>query len=225
LRTDRDLWDFLDVADISGFEPPDRVLLADESRMDRIAYGFARIIDAKSPWTHRHSERACTIATSIGSLLGFDGESVRGLARAARLHDIGKVAISNRILDKPGRLDDVEFAQVKAHPVVSQRILERVPGFSELAPLAAAHHERLDGSGYPCGLVADELTLPMRVLAVADVYEALTAERPYRPAYTAAGALAIMRREVADRLDPDAFSALESLLVSEEDPRERQALT
>jgi HD-GYP domain-containing protein (c-di-GMP phosphodiesterase class II) len=100
-----------------------------------------------------------------------------------------------------------------------------VPGFRELAPLAGAHHERLDGSGYPCGLVADELTLPMRVLAVADVYEALTAERPYRPAYTAAGALAIMRREVADRLDPDAFSALESLLVSEEDPRERQALT
>jgi HD-GYP domain-containing protein (c-di-GMP phosphodiesterase class II) len=139
---------------------------------------------------------------------------VRGLARAARLHDIGKLAISNRILDKPGRLDDVEFAQVKAHPLVSQRILERVPGFSELAPLAGAHHERLDGTGYPRGLMADELTMPMRVLAVADVYEALTAERPYRSTYTAAQAFAIMRREVPRRLDPDAFAALEALLAA-----------
>jgi HD-GYP domain-containing protein (c-di-GMP phosphodiesterase class II) len=213
-RADREFWDFLDVADIVALEPPDRLLDADESRMDRIAHGFARIIDAKSPWTHRHSERACTIATGIGSLLGFDGTSVRDLARAARLHDIGKLAISNRILDKPGRLDDVEFAQVKAHPLVSQRILERVPGFSELAPLAGAHHERLDGTGYPRGLMADELTMPMRVLAVADVYEALTAERPYRSTYTAAQAFAIMRREVPRRLDPDAFAALEALLAA-----------
>jgi HD-GYP domain-containing protein (c-di-GMP phosphodiesterase class II) len=213
-RADRDFWDVLDVADIAALEPPDRLLVADESRMDQIAQGFARIIDAKSPWTHRHSERASTIATGIGSLLGFDAACVRGLARAARLHDIGKLAISNRILDKPGRLDDVEFAQVKAHPLVSQRILERVPGFSELAPLAGAHHERLDGTGYPRGLMADELTMPMRVLAVADVYEALTADRPYRSTYTAAQAFAIMRREVPRRLDADAFAALEALLAA-----------
>jgi HD-GYP domain-containing protein (c-di-GMP phosphodiesterase class II) len=181
--------------------------------LDWIAKGFARIIDAKSPWTHRHSERATTIATGIGSLLGFGGASLRGLARAARLHDIGKLGVSNRILDKPAQLDDVELAQVKAHPIVTERILERVPVFSELSAVAAAHHERLDGSGYPRGLAADELTMPMRVLAVADVYEALTAERPYRPAYGAPLALTMMRREVPRRLDPDAFAALEALVA------------
>jgi HD-GYP domain-containing protein (c-di-GMP phosphodiesterase class II) len=213
LRSDRALWGSLDEVDLSTLEPPDRQLVADERRLDRIAHGFARIIDAKSPWTHRHSERARTIAIGIASLLGLNGGSLRGLARAASLHDIGKLAVSNRILDKPGRLDDVEIAQVKAHPVVTERILERVPGLSELSSLAGAHHERLDGSGYPRGLLGDELTLPMRVLAVADVYEALTAHRPYRPAYSAEQALAVVRREVPQRLDRDVFAALEVLLA------------
>jgi HD-GYP domain-containing protein (c-di-GMP phosphodiesterase class II) len=213
VRTDVAFWSSLDEVDLATLEPADRQLVADERRLDWIAKGFARIIDAKSPWTHRHSERATTIATGIGSLLGFGGGSLRGLARAARLHDVGKLAISNRILDKPARLDDVELAQVRAHPIVTERILERVPAFSELSPVAAAHHERLDGSGYPRGLLAGELTMPMRVLAVADVYEALTAERPYRSAYPAPQALTMMRAEVPRRLDPDAFAALEALVA------------
>ena len=136
------------------------------------------------------------------------------MGRATRLHDIGKLGISNRILDRPGRLSDAEYAKVKEHPLVTARILERVPGFSELSPVASAHHERLDGSGYPRGWSAAELTMPMRVLAVADVYEALTAERPYRPPYAAERALEIMRIEVPSRLDGDAFAALEKLLES-----------
>jgi HD-GYP domain-containing protein (c-di-GMP phosphodiesterase class II) len=92
--------------------------------------------------------------------------------------------------------------------LVTHRILERVPGFSELATVASAHHERLDGSGYPGGLSAGELTIPMRVLAVADVYEALTAERPYRPAWSSDRALEIIRLDVPQRLDQDAFAAL-----------------
>ena len=92
-------------------------------------------------------------------------------------------------------------------------MLARIPGFSHLVELASAHHERLDGQGYPAGLGADELTMPMRVLAVADVYEALTAERPYRPAMTSDEALATMRREVPYRLDSDVFAALEALLA------------
>ena len=126
------------------------------------------------------------------------------------MHDIGKLGVSNRILDTPGRLTDAEYATVKEHPVLTERILERVPGFSELALLASAHHERLDGSGYPHGLTAGELTMPMRVLAVADVYEALTAERPYRPAWSSERALEIMRLDVPQRLDHDAFDALEN---------------
>ncbi len=209
---DAGFWATLAAPDLSAVEPPDRVLNVDERRLDRIADGFAAIIDAKSPWTHRHSDRARAIVTGVGTLLGLAQQELLGLGRAARLHDIGKLAISNRILDKPGRLTDAEFAQIREHPLVTQRILDRVPGFAELSPLASAHHERLDGSGYPHGLSAGELTMPMRVLAIADVFEALTAERPYRAAYDAAAALEIMRGEVPERLDGDAFAALMTFL-------------
>jgi HD-GYP domain-containing protein (c-di-GMP phosphodiesterase class II) len=211
-RGDVGFWASLAEPDLSGVEPPDRVLLADESRLDQIADAFAGVIDAKSQWTQQHSNRACAIAHGIAAFLGFEATAVRDLNRAMRLHDIGKLAISNRILDKPGPLTDAEFAKVREHPALTQRILERVPGFGELAPVASAHHERLDGSGYPRGLTAGELTMPMRVLAVADVYEALTSERPYRSACSPDRALEIMRSEVPRRLDHDAFAALETFV-------------
>jgi HD-GYP domain-containing protein (c-di-GMP phosphodiesterase class II) len=216
VRTDHEFWSSLAQPDLSRVEPPDRLLKADEERLDRIADAFAQVIDAKSPWTHHHSDRVCSIAVGIADLLGFDPTELRDLGRAARLHDIGKLAISNRILDKRGRLSEAEFEKIKEHPVLTQQILERVPGFSELAPLACAHHERLDGRGYPFGLTADELTMPMRILAVADVYEALTAERPYRSACTVERALEIMRVDVPARLDRDAFASLEALLGDRE---------
>ena len=130
------------------------------------------------------------LAARIATALGADEAEVTDLRRAAMLHDIGKLAISNRILDKPGGLTAAERAQVREHPLITARILERIPGFAHLAPLAAAHHERLDGSGYPYGLRAENLTQPMRVLAVADVFEAMTSARPYRPAMGAEAALA-----------------------------------
>jgi HD-GYP domain-containing protein (c-di-GMP phosphodiesterase class II) len=211
-RVDVRFWGSLAEPDLSGVEPPDRVLRADENRLDQIADAFAGVIDAKSQWTQQHCERACAIARGIAAFLGFEATALRDLDRAMRLHDIGKLSISNRILDKPGPLTDAEFAKVKEHPVLTQRILERVPGFSELAPVASAHHERLDGSGYPRGLTAGELTMPMRVLAVADVYEALTSERPYRSACSPERALEIIRTDVPRRLDRDAFSALETFV-------------
>jgi HD-GYP domain-containing protein (c-di-GMP phosphodiesterase class II) len=149
---------------------------------------------------------------SIANLLGCDENVLGDMRRAALLHDIGKLAISNRILDKPAKLTEAEFARVRQHPLFTQWILERVPGFRALAPLAGAHHERLDGAGYPHGLRGKELTLPMRVLAVADVYEALTSERPYRAAMSSAAALEELRAEVPRRLDGDAFAALEAVL-------------
>ena len=214
LRGDTGFWASLAEPDLSSVEPPDRVLVADENRLDQIAEAFAGVIDAKSPWTRHHSDRTSSIATRIAGVLGLEAPAVRDLSRAARLHDIGKLAISNRILDRPGRLTDEEYANVKQHPVVTHRILERVPGFSELVPVASAHHERLDGSGYPRGLSADELTMPMRVLAVADVYEALTAQRPYRPAWSSDRALEIIRSDVPQRLDQDAFAALKDCVAS-----------
>jgi HD-GYP domain-containing protein (c-di-GMP phosphodiesterase class II) len=222
IRDDAGFWASLAQPDLSTVAPRDTTLVVDDNRLDTMANGFAAVIDVKSPWTHQHSDRTWAIVRGVGSLLGLDAETMRALGRAARLHDIGKLAISNRILDKPGRLTDAEFEQVKEHPVVTERILGRVPGFSGLAGLASAHHERLDGSGYPRGWTAAQLTMPMRVLAVADVYEALTAERPYRPAFTVERALEIMRLEVPRQLDRDAFSALEMLLgVEIEEPAPR----
>jgi putative nucleotidyltransferase with HDIG domain len=207
---DRDFWDALESPNVSEWEPPDFALAGDDARLDRIAEAFARVIDAKSPFTARHSERVAEIADGIASVLYFGPDDRRIMRRAGLLHDIGKLAISNRILDKPGKLTDEEFTAIRTHPVHTLRILERAPCFTDLAELAANHHEKLDGSGYPRGLAAGDLDLAMRVLAVADVYEALTADRPYRAPLPVEEALAIIDRDVPDKLDFEVRSALEA---------------
>jgi HD-GYP domain-containing protein (c-di-GMP phosphodiesterase class II) len=189
------------------------VLTADDARLDRIAEAFTRVIDAKSPFTARHSERVAEIAVGIGRRLGFHPDTLRDLRRAGLLHDVGKLAVNNLILDKPGRLTDEEFAVVRRHPVHSREILELAPCFAPIAALAANHHERLDGRGYPRALGAPDLDLPMRVLAVADVFEALTAKRPYRDALAVDVALEIMARDVPHSLDASAFAALRGLVA------------
>jgi HD-GYP domain-containing protein (c-di-GMP phosphodiesterase class II) len=151
------------------------------------------------------------IVLGLAAALDVGSDELSDLRRAALLHDVGKLAVSNRILDKPGSLTEAEFANVREHPVVTRQILERVPGFRHLAPVAAAHHERLDGRGYPDRLTAGELTVPMRLLAVADVYEALTSERPYRRAMSSEQALELVRSEVPHRLDGAASAALHEL--------------
>ena len=206
---DRDFWAALEAPDVSAWEPPDFALAGDDARLDRIAEAFARVIDAKSPFTASHSQRVAEIADGIAAVLGFTAEERRTLRRAALLHDIGKLAISSRILDKPDKLTDEEFRAIQTHPVHTLRILERAPCFAALADLAANHHEKLDGSGYPRSLDARHLDLPMRVLAVADVYEALTADRPYRGPLPVEEALAIINRDVPHKLDADALGALE----------------
>jgi len=209
---DDGFWATLATPDVSEWEPGELRLTADDARLDRIAEAFARVIDAKSPYTARHSERVAEIAVDIGRVLALPRATLRDLRRGGLLHDIGKLAVSNRILDKPGSLTDEEFEQIKAHPRHSQRILERAACFAALAPLAGAHHEKLDGSGYPYGLAGAELDLPMRVLAVADIYEALTADRPYRGSLAPATALEIIHRDVPHKLDAGVVWALEALV-------------
>jgi putative nucleotidyltransferase with HDIG domain len=211
---DREFWAALESPDVSEWEPPDLALAGDDARLDRIAEAFAKVIDAKSPFTARHSERVAEIANGIAEVLGFDTDERRILRRAGLLHDIGKLAVSNRILDKPGRLTDEEFQIVRTHPTHTLHILKRAPCFAPLAELAANHHEKLDGSGYPRSLGAEDLDLPMRVLAVADVYEALTADRPYRGPLSVDEALAIIDLEVPHRLDAGVRRALEIHLSS-----------
>jgi HD-GYP domain-containing protein (c-di-GMP phosphodiesterase class II) len=224
ITDDHDFWDSLAGGDVAAWEPADRMLLADQARLDAIASAFAGVVDAKSPWTYRHSDRASLIVLGLANALGADERTLNDLSRAAMLHDIGKLAISNRILDKPGALTHAEFALVREHPLITERIVSRVPGCEHLAGLAGAHHERLDRSGYPHGLGREELTLPMRLLAVADVYEALTSERPYRRALSSDDALAVVRSDVPRRLDPDAFSALERLLGDDEHESQREVI-
>jgi len=215
---ERAFWATFEAPDVSRWEPPGLALSGDEDRLDRIAEAFARVIDAKSPFTARHSQRVAEIADGIASVLGYDFEERRTLRRAALLHDIGKLAISNRILDKPGKLTDEEFKIIQTHPVHTLHILERAPCFAELADLAANHHEKLDGSGYPRSLTAEALDQPMRVLAVADIYEALTAERPYRDPLPADEALAIIDRDTPDRLDAEVREALAVYLQRSDAP-------
>jgi HD-GYP domain-containing protein (c-di-GMP phosphodiesterase class II) len=211
MRFDVAFWQSLRDGELGAWEPPDRTLVADEARLDAIAYAFAGVIDAKSPWTYRHSDRACVIVLGLATALGADDDELSGLRRAALLHDVGKLAVSNRILDKPGRLTAFELAIVRGHAAMTRQVLERVPGFAAIAPMAAAHHERLDGSGYPDGLTAEELSAQMRLLAVADVYEALTSERPYRAAMSSEQALRIIRAEAPHQLDGEAADALAGL--------------
>jgi HD-GYP domain-containing protein (c-di-GMP phosphodiesterase class II) len=211
-RDDADFWASLADPDLAPWEPAAQVLTADAERQLQIATAFAAIVDAKSPWTYHHSDRTSLIATDMGAVLGLGTAELGDLRRAGLLHDVGKLAVSNRILDKPAGLTVAEFERVKEHPLFTQWVLERVSCFEELAPVASAHHERLDGGGYPHGLAADELTLPMRILAIADVYEALTADRPYRHALADEDALDIIRLDVPHRLDAEAFGALETVV-------------
>ena len=226
VRDDAAFWAALGDDDIAAWEPAGRTLVADDARLDRIADAFAGVVDAKSPWTYRHSDRTCVLVCSMAEALGADAALLRDLRRAALLHDIGKLAVSNRILDKPAALTPAEFARVREHPLITERILARVPGCEHIAAMAGAHHERLDGAGYPRGIRGAEVTLPVRVLAVADVYEALTSDRPYRPALGSDAALELIRREVPRRLDRAAFATLEELIAGEPSghaPPERRA--
>ena len=193
-------------------EPRDRVLHADEAMIDRLSAGFARVVDAKSPWTHRHSEGVAEIAAGNGREMGLSDLQRRDLRRAGLLHDIGKLGVSNTILDKPGRPTDAEFVAIRRHPDYSEQILGKVAAFGRLADVASAHHERLDGTGYHRRKPGETLHGASRILAVADVFEALTADRPYRPGMPLEKALGIIRRESGSGLCPACIEGLESWL-------------
>lgn len=165
---------------VTEFEPEETVLHANETVIDRLCRAFSMVVDAKSPWTACHSQGVSDIAVGIGMTLGLDSTTLTNLRRGGLLHDIGKLGVSNTILDKPGKLTDREFGALKKHPDYTRVILGRSPVFAPFTELAARHHEKLDGSGYHRGLDASQLTRADRILCVADIYEALAAKRPYR---------------------------------------------
>lgn len=181
-------------------------------QIDKICEAFADVVDAKSSFTYEHSMGVTRAAGMIAEQLGLDPERQTLVYRSALLHDIGKLRIPNSILDKPGKLDAAEWQVIREHPLLTERILGRIAKFDLIARTASQHHERLDGSGYPHGLRAEELSLEARLIAVADVYGALSEHRPYRQALDPEEIMSIMSKEVPHKLDPVCFDALRSAL-------------
>jgi HD-GYP domain-containing protein (c-di-GMP phosphodiesterase class II) len=197
---------------IKEIEPKDRVIFVDDDRLDSISKAFARVIDAKSSFTFGHSTRVAFYADQVAAQLGFSAEKRRWLNRASLLHDIGKLGVSNAVLDKPDKLNDKEYDAMKLHPKFTEEILSRISIFKELAVVAGAHHERLDGKGYHKGLKGDEISLESRVITVADIYDALTADRPYRKAMPVEKALSILEEGRGTSVDGQCLDALRKII-------------
>ncbi len=179
-----------------------------EKKIDDLCEAFADVVDAKSPFTYRHSIGVAETSVIIALRLGLGQDRVQVVRRAALLHDLGKLSVPNTILDKPGRLNEAEIKIVGEHAGLTRRILARIDSFAELAQIAGAHHERLDGSGYPDHLLSEELSLEARIVAVADVYSAMTEARPYRKALTHNEAFTQLTTLVPDQLDSRCVQAL-----------------
>ncbi len=179
--------------------------------IDQICEAFSEVVDAKSPFTFRHSIGVKDAAMMIGNSLGLSPARMQMLRRAALLHDIGKLSVSNMILDKPGKLDQDEFNIIKRHSALTREILSRMPSMQEISVIAGEHHEKLDGTGYPFGLKAEHLSLESRLIAVADVYGALSEDRPYRGGLDPDEISKIMKRDVPNKLDGTCFEALEAV--------------
>ncbi|MEJ2687056.1 MAG: HD domain-containing phosphohydrolase [Gammaproteobacteria bacterium] len=212
LAGDVDFWQGLAAEDIEprvrDLEPASRTLAVDDDLLDEIAAAFGQVVDSKSPYTAGHSERVALYTDILAARMGLSPQRRRWLKRGALLHDLGKLGVSNSILDKPGALTDEEWTEVRRHPALTREILSRMAPFEELAVMAGAHHERLDGGGYPLGMVAAELSVETRIITVCDIFDAITAERPYRGPIPVPEALEIMGRMVGTALDPDCYRTL-----------------
>ncbi len=158
--------------------------------------------EARDPYTRGHSERAAHYAALLAREVGIPQEEIRVLWLAGLLHDIGKIGVRDAILYKPGPLDAEEYRRVQEHPVLAAQILRPIPGLRKVVPIVLYHHEQYDGSGYPDGLVGEEIPLGARILAVADGFEAMTSARAYRPAFTLEEALERLEQNSGTQYDP-----------------------
>lgn len=196
-------------SDVLALEPTHKILEPGDNTLDSICLAFAQIVDAKSPFTFNHSNGVANAAVATASKLGLRRERIVFLRHAALLHDLGKLGVSNTILEKPGKLDEEEWQSLRLHPYYTWKILQAIPGFSEMSEVAASHHEKLNGKGYFRGLTAEQMPLEARILVVADIFDALSAKRPYRDSLPLEKVFAILRSDVPDALDADCVEALE----------------
>ena len=175
---------------------------------------LARTVDAKSPWTAGHSERVSAMAQELARVMGLEQSKIDNLYRAALLHDIGKVGISSAILEKPDKLTDEEYAIIKKHPRMGARILEPIKVYHAVIPIVLQHHERYDGKGYPEGAAGTDIVPEARIMALADVFDALISDRPYRSGWQFEKVVDFIRENSGSHFDPGVVKAFESLLAS-----------
>ena len=199
---EREFWAALEAPDVSQWEPADLALAGDEDRLDRIAEAFARVIDAKSPFTARHSQRVAEIADGIATALSFDADERRVLRRAALLHDIGKIALPDTVLMRPGVLMPDALEDLKPHAVLGEQILDGIEFLRPAALIVRHHHERFDGSGYPDSLTSESIPLGARLFSIVDALDAITNDQNYRAAQSFQDAVEEIARWSGRQFDP-----------------------
>jgi putative nucleotidyltransferase with HDIG domain len=184
--------------------------------LDRLNVGtlnaLARTVDAKSSWTAGHSQRVATMAVDLGRELGLGDETLDLITRGSLLHDIGKIAVPSAILDKAGRLTAAEYEVMKEHPRTGARILEPIVEYHRLIPIVLQHHEWFDGRGYPDGLAGDAISFEARIVAVADVFDALRSERPYRDAMDLDKCMRVIQSGRDTQFDPHVVHAFARMM-------------
>jgi putative two-component system response regulator len=179
-------------------------LIDERDSAEAVVFAFARVVEAKSPYTHGHSERVAAYALTLAAEVSLPEDEWETLRKGSLLHDIGKVSVPDAILDKPSSLTPAEFDIMKQHTTQGARIAEPLRSVRDAVPLIRWHHERLDGRGYPDGLLGGSIPVLVRILSVADVYDSLSSARPYRGAIPHPQCIEILQRDSAGGgLDPE----------------------
>lgn len=170
--------------------------------VEKLIAGWSRSLYLRDFETEDHTQRVTEMTTRLARRLGLPEEEMNNLRRGAQVHDIGKIAIPDQILLKTGKLTEEEWVVMRKHPLIAVEMLEPIPEFKPALVIPRSHHEKWDGSGYPDGLVGSNIPLPARIFAFADVYDALTSDRPYRKAWSRSDALQFIRNETGHHFDP-----------------------
>jgi HD-GYP domain-containing protein (c-di-GMP phosphodiesterase class II) len=209
-----DLWRGAQSRPLTGDLRAAELVGAEEAFLGSHVRALTVALATKDTYTEEHTRRVAMLAVRVGEELGLPRSRLRALAVGALLHDVGKLAVPDEVLKKPGPLDDAEFVLVQEHPMRGRRLLRELGGFGhDVLRLVLDHHERRDGSGYPRGLCAKEIDFDTSILAVCDVYDALRSERVYREAWTHDQAITFLRDGSGTLFDERCVGALERLLA------------